>query len=109
MSLIAQLPQFAPERVAVGQATVQFRRARSALAGEAVTHVLLHGIGSASGSWLAQLQQTRAAQGLAAHVLAWDAPGYANSTALPMDTPVAADYALRLWQWLDALGDLRAQ
>ncbi len=108
MSLIAQLPQFAPERVAVGQATVQFRRARSALAGEAVTHVLLHGIGSASGSWLAQLQQTRAAQGLAAHVLAWDAPGYANSTALPMDTPVAADYALRLWQWLDALGDQAA-
>jgi pimeloyl-ACP methyl ester carboxylesterase len=109
MSLIAQLPPFAPERVAVGEATVQFRRARSAQAGEVVTHVLLHGIGSASGSWLAQLQQTtRASQQVASHVLAWDAPGYGNSTALPMETPVAADYAFRLWQWLDALGDQAA-
>lgn len=107
MSLTAQLPQFASERVAVGDATVQFRRARSADAGEgaAVTHVLLHGIGSASGSWLAQLQQTRASQQAVCHVLAWDAPGYGNSTALPMETPVAADYACRLWQWLDALGE----
>lgn len=104
MSLIAQLPQFAPERLAVGDATVQFRRARSADAAEAVTHVLLHGIGSASGSWLAQLQQARGSQQVACHVLAWDAPGYGNSTALSMQTPVAADYALRLWQWLDALG-----
>jgi pimeloyl-ACP methyl ester carboxylesterase len=104
MSLIAQLPQFAPERMAVGDATVQFRRARSAHAAETVTHVLLHGIGSASGSWLAQLQQAGASQQVACHVLAWDAPGYGNSTALSMETPVAADYALRLWQWLDAMG-----
>lgn len=104
MSLIAQLPSFAPETQVVGDAMLQYRRARTPGAGDAVTHVLLHGIGSASGSWLAQLQQARDAQAPASHVLAWDAPGYGASTALPMDTPVAADYARRLWQWLDALG-----
>lgn len=104
MSLIAQLSSFAPERQSVGDATVQYRCARSADAGAAVTHVLLHGIGSASASWLAQLQHSRTAQSPASHVLAWDAPGYGQSTALPMDAPVAADYALRLWQWLDAMG-----
>lgn len=104
MSLIAQLPLFAPETQTVGAATLQYRRARSARATDAVTHVLLHGIGSASGSWLAQLQQARDGQATATHVLAWDAPGYGASTALPMDAPVAADYALRLWLWLDAMG-----
>lgn len=104
MSLIAQLPLFAPETQVIGDATLQFRRARSRGAGDAVTHVLLHGIGSASGSWLAQLQQARDAQAPVSHVLAWDAPGYGGSTALPMEAPAAADYALRLWQWLDALG-----
>lgn len=104
MSLIAQLSQFAPESQSVGQATVQYRRACGADAGAGVTHVLLHGIGSASGSWLAQLQRARKAQSPASHVLAWDAPGYGSSTPLPMHAPVAADYALRLWQWLDAMG-----
>ncbi len=109
MSLIAQLSSFAPERQSVAGATVQYRRARRARsadadAGAAVTHVLLHGIGSASASWLAQLQCARATQSPASHVLAWDAPGYGQSTTLPMDAPVAADYALRMWQWLDAMG-----
>jgi pimeloyl-ACP methyl ester carboxylesterase len=41
----------------------------------------------------------------AARVLAWDAPGYGNSAPLaPMAMPGAADYAERLWAWLDALG-----
>ncbi|MEO8545135.1 MAG: alpha/beta hydrolase [Betaproteobacteria bacterium] len=104
MSLIAQLPQFATETQTVGAATLQYRRARSKGAANAVTHVLLHGIGSASGSWLAQLQQVQGARAPASHVLAWDAPGYGASTALTMDAPVAADYALRMWLWLDALG-----
>ncbi len=106
MSLIAQLASFVSERQPVGDATVQYRSARSADADAdaAVTHVLLHGIGSASASWLAQLQCVSTTQSPACHVLAWDAPGYGQSTALPMDTPVAADYALRLWQWLDAMG-----
>lgn len=105
MSLLDQLSLFALETVRVADgASVQFRRARGAgvEAGAAVTHVLLHGIGSASGSWLAQLQEARAHTRTPSHVLAWDAPGYGSSSALPMQTPRAVDYATRLWAWLDA-------
>ncbi len=60
--------------------------------------ILLHGIGSGSGSWLHQLQDESLGR-----VLAWDAPGYADSSALKLDQPAAADYAQVLWAWLDAL------
>lgn len=60
--------------------------------------VLLHGIGSASGSWLHQLQDASLGR-----VLAWDAPGYADSSPLKLAEPAAADYAQVLWAWLDAL------
>jgi pimeloyl-ACP methyl ester carboxylesterase len=67
----------------------------------AITHVLLHGIGSASASWEAQLAwaQDRSDVGL----LAWDAPGYGASTPVAPLEPQASDYAARLWAWLDAL------
>ncbi|MBS7808803.1 alpha/beta hydrolase [Variovorax sp. PCZ-1] len=65
---------------------------------EQVPIVLLHGIGSGSGSWLHQLTDTQLG-----HVLAWDAPGYADSSPLKMAEPTAADYAQVLWAWLDAL------
>ncbi len=68
----------------------------------AVTHVLLHGIGSASGSWAFQLQA--AAQGADRRALAWDAPGYGESTPLEEAAPDASAYAARVWRWLDALG-----
>lgn len=42
-------------------------------------------------------------------LLAWDAPGYGTSDALPMDAPTAADYAQRVWVWLDAMDARRAQ
>lgn len=104
MSLIDQLFALPYENIRVADgALVQFRRARSTDAGDAVTHVLLHGIGSASASWLAQLQQAMTGSQPASHVLAWDAPGYGASTALPMSAPFAADYAARMWAWLDAL------
>lgn len=67
-----------------------------------VTHVLLHGIGSASGSWVRQLAATH--ESTRHRVLAWDAPGYGASTALAPEVPVAAYYAARLWAWLDAEG-----
>ena len=51
--------------------------------------VLLHGIGSGSGSWLHQL----ATLGKTHRVIAWDAPGYGQSTPLNGETPEAADYA----------------
>lgn len=108
MSLIDQLSQWGCETVRVADgASVQFRRAQgggAAGAGAAATQVLLHGIGSASGSWLAQLQQARAGARPASHLLAWDAPGYGASTALPKQAPDASDYARRMWAWLDALG-----
>ena len=109
MSLIDQLSAYPCERVALADgAQVQFRRVRGALATDAVTHVLLHGIGSASGSWLAQLQQVAGGTGARSHVLAWDAPGYGASSALTMASPRAADYATRLWAWLDALAVTQA-
>lgn len=104
MPLISRLQQFSPERVATPGGEVQFRRACSPGYTGPVTHVLLHGIGSASASWLAQLLQVHTTARPASHILAWDAPGYGASTPLPMDTPCAADYAARLWAWLDAAG-----
>jgi pimeloyl-ACP methyl ester carboxylesterase len=77
---------------------VQFRSAGMA---PQVTHVLLHGIGSASASWAFQLGAAVGRSDI--RVLAWDAPGYGRSTHLPMDGPSAQDYAERLWSWLDAL------
>jgi pimeloyl-ACP methyl ester carboxylesterase len=77
---------------------IQFR---SAGAGPRVTHVLLHGIGSASASWAYQLGAAVGRHDV--RVLAWDAPGYGTSAHLPMAAPSAQDYAERLWAWLDAL------
>ena len=74
---------------------------RSAGMAPEVTHVLLHGIGSASASWAFQLGAAVGRSDI--RVLAWDAPGYGRSTHLPMDCPCAQDYAERLWSWLDAL------
>ena len=62
--------------------------------------VLLHGIGSGSESWRAQLLDF----GKLYHVIAWDAPGYGGSTPVAPSTPSAADYARRLETFLDALG-----
>ena len=104
MPLISQLRQFATTHVATAQGAVSFRLACTSGHKGPVTHVLLHGIGSASASWLAQLLQVSTGGKPASHVLAWDAPGYGDSTALPMETPVAADYAARVWAWLDAAG-----
>lgn len=62
--------------------------------------VLLHGIGSGSGSWQAQL----ASLAQRYRVLAWDAPGYGQSAPLATSTPMATDYAAALADSLDALG-----
>ena len=69
-------------------------------AGEGSVLVLLHGIGSGSASWEAQLK------GLSAEfrVIAWDAPGYGGSDPLAPDLRAADDYAGALGALLDALG-----
>jgi len=56
------------------------------------TICLLHGIGSASGSWIYQLQ------GLSEnyHIIAWDAPGYGKSSNINTEKPEPSDYASAL-------------
>ena len=69
--------------------------------GDGPVAVCLHGIGSRAESWAAL-----AAELPGWRVIAWDAPGYGDSAPLPMDWPLAADYARALEHWLAAL-DLR--
>ena len=99
MTLAEQAAAFPPILASVAGGVIEYRHA-GARPGTAPALVLLHGIGSASASWLAQLQQL--ANGRC--VLAWNAPGYGASSALPQETPAAADYGQRVWEWLDALG-----
>lgn len=80
------------------QGRIGYRRA-----GDGPWLVLLHGIGSASGSWLRQLQ----ALSRSFTVLAWEAPGYGCSDPVAAEQPAPADYAGRLWSWLDALAPAR--
>ena len=82
----------------LGEQQLQFRESGHSAT---ITHVLLHGIGSGSASWVQQLDVVADASAL--RVLAWDAPGYASSSPLTPAEPTAADYGLRLWAWLDAL------
>jgi pimeloyl-ACP methyl ester carboxylesterase len=98
MSLSERILDFPLQNISTPLGHVAYRRAGSE--GQPLW-VLLHGIGSASGSWLAQLQ---AAKQRGVHILAWDAPGYGQSTPVQPDQPLARDYAARLWAWLDALG-----
>lgn len=62
--------------------------------------VLLHGMGSAARSWRAQLV------GLSANrrVVAWDAPGYGDSTPPAPAMPDAGDYARLALAFIDYLG-----
>lgn len=61
--------------------------------------VLLHGIGSNAESWLPLMR----ALDPTAPLLAWDAPGYGGSVALPVAEPTPSDYADALARLLDAL------
>ena len=61
--------------------------------------VLLHGIGSLSDSWTAQVEAFSADF----RVIAWDAPGYGDSTRLRPAAPATADYADRLVRMIDKL------
>ena len=69
-------------------------------AGGAPPLVLLHGIGSNARSWRDQLADLGAVR----EAVAWDAPGYGDSTPVAPERPVAADYAERLARFLDGLG-----
>ena len=92
------LQRFALHGIATPQGRVAYRQAGAAAK---PTHVLLHGIGSSSANWIAQLEAAPIHP--ACSLLAWDAPGYGNSDSLPMLAPSAADYGRHLWAWLDAV------
>lgn len=66
--------------------------------------VMLHGIGSNSSGYRAQL----AALSRTHRVVAWDAPGFGQSSPFATDTPTAADYADVLKALMSALGISRA-
>lgn len=61
--------------------------------------VALHGIGSGSASWL----EVARIFNLRTRVLAWDAPGYGESTPLAQHAPRASDYAAPLQRVLEFL------
>ena len=88
----------ADRQAKVGGSVITYREA-----GSGPVLVLLHGIGSAARAFDDQL----AGLSKSLRVVAWDAPGYAGSTALPMEAPVSADYAATLANFLDAL-DIKA-
>ena len=88
-----------PREIAADGRTFGYRTAGS---GPAL--VLLHGIGSGSGSWIGQLDAFSSGR----QVVAWDAPGYGASTPLADAAPSAADYGMALGDFLDAIGIERA-
>jgi pimeloyl-ACP methyl ester carboxylesterase len=85
-------------RLRAGSRMIAYRAAGDAAAPAVL---LLHGIGSGSLSWAAQLEDLPA-RGF--RVLAWDAPGYGESEALAAPAPSAADYAEALAGFVAALG-----
>ena len=86
----------------------QFEPKSANTAGGAITYleaghgpplVLLHGIGSGSGSWSAQIERFSGDY----RVVAWDAPGYGGSDPVVPASPAATDYAARLDSFLEKL------
>ncbi|MFD1557284.1 alpha/beta fold hydrolase [Paraburkholderia silviterrae] len=84
-----------------GNRTLTYRAAGDE---QAPAVVLLHGIGSSSAGYRAQL----AALAVHHRVIAWDAPGYGQSSPFAIATPGAKDYAEVLMALLTALGISRA-
>jgi pimeloyl-ACP methyl ester carboxylesterase len=87
--------RFPTRNVAVGGGAVVSVRE----CGKGPVVVCLHGIGSGAASWI-DTAELLASQ---ARFIAWDAPGYGESTPLESASPSAADYAARLSALLDAL------
>lgn len=86
---------------AQGRGRIDYRASGAASAPAAV---LLHGIGSQSAGYRAQLAGL--ADGF--RVIAWDAPGFGRSTPLALAEPHAEDYAQALAAFLGALGIAQA-
>ena len=87
--------RFPARRVPVGDGAVVSVRE----CGTGPLIVCLHGIGSGAASWL----DTASLLAPRARLIAWDAPGYGESTPVAPEAPTAADYVVRLGELLDAL------
>jgi len=97
-TLEQRIAAFPVRRARIGDAEICYRETGS---GEAM--LLLHGVGSSSASWvdfMAEASQFFPGRRL----IAWDAPGYGESSRLPQRAPVAADYAAALSGMLESLG-----
>ena len=96
------MQRFPATVIATAQGKVAYRHAGRAERDAGV--ILLHGIGSGSATWVAQLDAASRV-GAEVGVLAWDAPGYGETDPVEERVPNADAYAYRLWAWLDALGN----
>lgn len=92
------LEAHAPLRRTEAAGTV--RQWREAGTGPGLPLILLHGIGSNADSWVGQLRAFAPER----RVIAWNAPGYGESTRLREPSPVAHDYGQALCDLLDELG-----
>lgn len=99
-----RLAAFPSSRIIIGPSRViGYREAKAATdagAADSLAVVLLHGIGSGAASWVQQLESLSGRR----RVLAWDAPGYGDSTPLVSESPYAVEYADALQNWLDRIG-----
>jgi pimeloyl-ACP methyl ester carboxylesterase len=91
--LDARIEAFPTRHLANGGDNIAYREA-----GKGVPVVLLHGISSGSASWLLQLE----AWSKHFRVIAWDAPGYGDSTALLPSEPRVCDYVATLERLIGA-------
>jgi pimeloyl-ACP methyl ester carboxylesterase len=87
-----------PQRADAGGSVIAYRE--SGYDNERVL-VLLHGVSSLAASWAPQFVSLPS-RGF--RVIAWDAPGYGGSDALPQEAPEPADYAAALQSFVDAIG-----
>jgi len=93
------MSDFPLQQIDAGGLAIGYREAGT---GDAV--VFLHGIGSGSAAWGAQLGHF----GVRWRAIAWDAPGYGGSGDLAGECPGSAAYADAFAAFLDALGIERA-
>lgn len=69
------------------------------VSGEGAPLFLLHGVGGCSDAWVSLRKALQANRRL----IAWNAPGYGESTLLPGDEPTVDDYAHAALRLLDAM------
>lgn len=97
---IARLEACFPQRLVRLPSAAQVAIRECGGSADGATVVLLHGISSGAASWL----QTAERLGERTRVVAWDAPGYGESSSLAAAAPTAEDYADALIELLNETG-----